>query len=647
MRGSALIKIAMVMAVTFCILFSCGGEEGEKPQIQPLEIITNRLPEAVYGREYYFTLSATGGFQPYRWELVGKLPEGITFDSRNGVLSGTVKENARGSVFEIKLYDSQRKENPIPVIKRYTIKVISRSFVASEELEILTKNLPQAEHKAPYEVYLAATGGIPPYQWKMEGELPESIKFNGSKGLIKGVPQEVGIWQPAFSLSDVMGKEIAQKAELELIVKEKALVRGESFPPLKILTDKILPGIVGNRYAAYLSATGGAPPYHWKAESRLPEGINLNEKTGEISGIPAKSGKYELKFSARDERATTASTTSLTLQVLPPPINRVYPLKIITQSIPKAVKGKHYSIALSAQGGMLPYRWTCLTPLPSGITLDKRTGILSGTSQITGPYILKIELADSSTPPSAVWRKLNLVIEEPEEKGGFSLTTLIVILIGIGFIVALLGWISTLKGKKEIIDASKLEILTQELPPAQTGEQYCAVFTAKGGITPYLWDNENPLPPGFTIEKKRGALIGEPTEEHIGQHPIDIILYDSDSPSNKVYRHFILDVKPPETKIEKKVFTIVAREDKIFFEEFPPGSDNKLLVSSNDIGKKTSPFLTALRRIKAENKIGNTTWVIYCHTEYQSGVDVAFKAGEMAKELGINFYTVLKQPETS
>jgi hypothetical protein len=52
-------------------------------------ITTLALPSGVVNKPYAFTLTATGGAQPYTWAQSGALPTGISFTPATGVLSGT------------------------------------------------------------------------------------------------------------------------------------------------------------------------------------------------------------------------------------------------------------------------------------------------------------------------------------------------------------------------------------------------------------------------------------------------------------------------------------------------------------------------------------------------------------------------------
>jgi len=60
---------------------------------------------------------------------------------------------------------------------------------------------------------------------------------------------------------------------------------------LKITTEELPVGQIGSEYSGQLEVKGGEGPYNWSiASGQLPEGLILNELTGQISGIPTEVG---------------------------------------------------------------------------------------------------------------------------------------------------------------------------------------------------------------------------------------------------------------------------------------------------------------------------------------------------------------------
>ena len=56
---------------------------------EPLEITTTSLPDGEVGTSYNATVEASGGTEPYTWNISGgSLPDGLTIDADTGVISG-------------------------------------------------------------------------------------------------------------------------------------------------------------------------------------------------------------------------------------------------------------------------------------------------------------------------------------------------------------------------------------------------------------------------------------------------------------------------------------------------------------------------------------------------------------------------------
>src|SRR6185436_3248476 len=69
---------------------------------------------------------------------------------------------------------------------------------------------------------------------------------------------------------------------------------------------------------------------------------------------------------------------------------------ITTAALPGGDAGATYSTTLAAVGGSTPYVWSITTgALPSGLTLDSATGIISGTLGAAGNYDIRIKVTDA------------------------------------------------------------------------------------------------------------------------------------------------------------------------------------------------------------------------------------------------------------
>ncbi|WP_165251003.1 Ig domain-containing protein [Paludisphaera soli] len=71
----------------------------------------------------------------------------------------------------------------------------------------------------------------------------------------------------------------------------------------------------------------------------------------------------------------------------------VRPLRIATPAeLPEAIAGRPYAVALAADGGRGPLRWTLDGPLPDGLAFDADSGLLKGTPKAGTPEPLDLAL---------------------------------------------------------------------------------------------------------------------------------------------------------------------------------------------------------------------------------------------------------------
>lgn len=84
----------------------------------------------------------------------------------------------------------------------------------------------------------------------------------------------------------------------------------------------------------------------------------------------------------------------------PVTIKRHTPLRITTTALPSGIVGDPYRASLAANGGITPYRWILTGGrLPSGLSLNEATGVLSGTPAAVADAVrLAFTVTDSRTP---------------------------------------------------------------------------------------------------------------------------------------------------------------------------------------------------------------------------------------------------------
>jgi hypothetical protein len=214
-----------------------------------------------------------------------------------------------------------------------------------------------------------------------------------------------------------------------------------------------------------LSVAGGTAPYIWSIiAGNLPAGLSLNQSTGIIAGTPTSIGGSTFIVQVADSQSRTAQK-QITINVRPAQF------EITTASLPAAFVNANFNAALVANGGASPYVWSILTgALPTGISLNNSTGVLSGTPTAIGTASFTIEVRDAQ---SAIAQR------------AFILT----------------------------VNPPPVVITTAALPTnINLRANYSSQLAASGGVAPYTWSIvAGALPAGITLNTATGNLSGSPT----------------------------------------------------------------------------------------------------------------------------------------
>ena len=142
-------------------------------------------------------------------------------------------------------------------------------------------------------------------------------------------------------------------------------------------------GEVGVASTLTLLSSGGSAPLIWSATG-LPANL-LMSSSGVLSGVPATAGTFTVTATATDVFKLTGSAT-FTLTVNPAPA--------LTSPGPQTtIIGDAVALPLALTGGTGPFAWVA-TGLPTGLTLNATTGLVSGTPATTGTGNVTVTVTD-------------------------------------------------------------------------------------------------------------------------------------------------------------------------------------------------------------------------------------------------------------
>ncbi len=173
-------------------------------------------------------------------------------------------------------------------------------------LKVSTLTLPGGTVGVSYNQTLAATGGIPGYEWRLNpgsSLLPVGLSLNPS-GVISGVATTAGTTIITVKVTDSAGGTATK--QLSLTISPSVVV-----PVLVTITSSsLLPaGTVGAAYNVTLATSGGTPAFTWSVVSgALPVGVTLNPSTGQLSGNPTTAGTSTFTIRVQDSGTPQQST---------------------------------------------------------------------------------------------------------------------------------------------------------------------------------------------------------------------------------------------------------------------------------------------------------------------------------------------------
>jgi len=153
-------------------------------------------------------------------------------------------------------------------------------------------------------------------------------------------------------------------------------------------------GTVGTAYNQVVSASGGTSPYTFSVSSgALPTGLILNAATGAITGSPTTAATFTFTITATDAGGCSGSRP-YTITIANPGCPAI---TLSPGTLPPGVVGTPYSQSVTATGGTAPYTFTIISgALPTGLSLNPATGLISGVPLQPGLFGFTIRATDSS-----------------------------------------------------------------------------------------------------------------------------------------------------------------------------------------------------------------------------------------------------------
>jgi len=313
---------------------------------QPLVLGGSLLAPAV-GSEYSNPLSAVGGSgSGYTFTATG-LPAGLSM-SEAGLITGTPTD-ASGSPYTVTVTVTDSEGSS---------KTATYTMTINPEIVIDATTAPRPELGEEYSYQVGVAGGSGEDYFFTATGLPPGLSISPD-GLITGTPTTV-VGSPFTATITVMdGQGAARSVELSLTVRGPLAI-GEVMPS----------PAVGSEYSQQVPVGGGSGSGYEFTATGLPDGLSISE-AGLITGTPTTPGTYTIEVTVVDDEENTATAT-ITLVVNPE-------ITFVDERLPSPAVGSVYSHQVGVEGGSGEDFTFTAVGLPTGLSIDPATGIITGT----------------------------------------------------------------------------------------------------------------------------------------------------------------------------------------------------------------------------------------------------------------------------
>jgi hypothetical protein len=247
----------------------------------------------------------------------------------------------------------------------------------------------------PGYTFAVASGGSPPFTWKVTlGAVPPGLTV-GADGSLTGTPTAAGSFAFTVTATDSAQTPGTGSQPFTVTINTPGppvVTRGQT-PPA---------GVHGTPYSFQFTATGGLLPLTWKVtQGAVPPGLTLGTD-GSLTGTPTTRTGSPFTFtvtvtdSSTPPQAGIPVAYAIAISEPPPPMISTNPPP------PTATVGVVYPpFEFAYSGGLAPLVWTPPTAPMGGLAVSLN-GVLSGTPLTAGVFPITLTVKDALNQSSPI-----------------------------------------------------------------------------------------------------------------------------------------------------------------------------------------------------------------------------------------------------
>ena len=330
--------------------------------------------------------SASGGNGQLTYELVGELPEGLTYDGATRTISGTLSADATYAAESegyTLTYQVTDQDGDAPDALEFTLVIHGMPSFGAQVVE-------DQSYEAGGEETLAlpeAAGGNGALTYTLEGELPAGLSFDGAARTISGTPPTDATYAEGYAftyrVTDVDGDAVTLRFAIA-VNGIPSFVREEE--------DQLY--TAGEAVSLELpEAIGGNVARTYRLDGELPPGLAFDPATRTISGTPPEFATYAFEGYALTYRVADVDGEEPAPLVFTIRVDGMPRFDETVSSQITFAEGQTIDpwVLPSASGGNGQLTYELVGELPEGLTYDGATRTISGTLSADATYAAESE----------------------------------------------------------------------------------------------------------------------------------------------------------------------------------------------------------------------------------------------------------------
>jgi hypothetical protein len=309
-------------------------------------------------------VTASGGSGTLSYAVTPTLPAGLSYNTATGQITGTPSAVSALTTYTVTVTDTlgQTASSTFTLTVAYPALVLTKAVPNST----LTKNVAITSF-----VPVTVSGGISPYTYSVSPALPSALNFNAATGAVTGIPNSTSVATYTVTVTDNVGQTKTETFSVTI----------NNPPALVVGTTTGVTGTLNSNITATtpVPVTGGLAPLVYSVSPTLPAGLSFNTTTGIITGTPTgapSSGNFTV--SVTDAASQTVSA-NFNITINAGPLNITNNLS--GQTLRQYIDNANFT-PISASGGFGTITYSIAPTLPTGLSFNTATGLITGISTV-------------------------------------------------------------------------------------------------------------------------------------------------------------------------------------------------------------------------------------------------------------------------